>query len=168
MRIQSCTYYWFYWIFHIMIWCSWLIWRLHHGNEYPPCTYFTIGNAQDKQQYLLGQYNWWCNGTACKAWFTFVMVFERLPEGEFNRQFLECVLRKSSFQGETLMIQAGGSFFGYNPILKALKNAPLPLARYFTSKTLPPEASSKMDVAPPQYLVGKGDEFDLSCLAESG
>ncbi|CAD7696268.1 unnamed protein product [Ostreobium quekettii] len=90
----------------------------------------------------------------------------RFTEGRPGRSIISRSLGLET-GGEAVLIQTGGgSFFGYEPILKALKTAPIPFADYITSKPNVECTSSQMVVPPPAYICRKG--FDLSCLATPG
>lgn len=62
--------------------------------------------------------------------------------------------RKSQGRGsEVVLLQAGPSFFAFQPVLEALKNAPIPLRQYIT---LPPSDQGK-SLRLPQYIDASSD-----------
>lgn len=66
---------------------------------------------------------------------------------------------------EIVLLQAGPSFFAYEPILEALKDAPIPLSHVITAPLTSFLGLSK-DLALPGYLE-EGGFFDLSFLCHS-
>lgn len=88
-----------------------------------------------------------------------------LPHGPLNRTLTEAAIGRNAFKGnEVVMLQAGPCFFGYQHVLKALKNVVIPLPQYIT--TPPCEKQQVPKMGQPAYL-DTSPAFDMSMLAKN-
>lgn len=103
------------------------------------------------------------------AWFpefsfakTQFLVVSRLDDAH-GEKLLRATLAME-LENEIVMLQTGGAFFGYDPILQAIRVAPIPFSQYITAKPTSLQEDKKV-VGAPKYLREGSCVFDLSNLA---
>lgn len=80
---------------------------------------------------------------------------------QFNLQIIEaCISGAINYGREVVMLQAGASFFAYEPVLQALKNAPIPFEKYIT-KFVDRKTSLNWEPGPPSYLLNNEQVSNL-------
>lgn len=84
-------------------------------------------------------------------------------KSQFNKEIIDaCISGAINYGREVVMLQAGASYFAYQPVLQALKNAPIPFDQYITKFV---DRKTRLDWKPslPAYMIEseQGSKFSL-------